>query len=80
MKLQRRLGKGVLSAPCIHGIAVPIGVVIANWYDEFMVRVGLQTAMGQALAVEVAMGTVDDGNISHNRSLTVCVVIAACAW
>ena len=40
-------------------VRFPIGVVLANWYDEFLVKVGIQTAMGQALAVEVAIGAFD---------------------
>ena len=45
----------------------PIGAVFAHCYDEFLAKVGINTATGQALAVEVAIGTVDgDGNISHN--------------
>ena len=44
----------------------PIGAALANWYDEFLIKVGIQTAMGQALAVEVAIGTFDgDAKTDH---------------
>ena len=51
--------RSCLSASALMASRFPIGAALANLYGEFLINVAIQTTMGQALAVEVAIGTFD---------------------
>ena len=60
------------SAHALMASRFPCASALANWYDELLVKEGVQSSCGQALAIEIAISIVGDGQITQMDFDSLC--------